>query len=416
MNQVMAKIKKIIARQVLDSRGNPTVEAEILVNDFSVTGIVPSGASTGIHEAHELRDNGKSYNGKGVLKAVENVNRIISKKLVGKDCTKQSEIDNLMISLDGTKNKTKLGANAILAVSIAVCKAGAISQKIPLYKYISKIAGTTPSMPIPQMNIINSGKHVGVDNDVQEHMILPVKFNSFSEKLRAGTETYHALKKILKEKFGARATLLGDEGGFAPEIKTVEERLAIIVEAINKAGYSGKIFLGLDPASSEFYDKDSGKYTILDRRFSKKQLADYYSELCNKFPITTIEDGFSEDDFEGWRLMNEKLGKKIQLVGDDLLVTNPSRIELAVKNKSCNALLLKVNQIGTVTESISAAKLAMKNKWSVVVSHRSGESEDAFIADLAVGIGAEQVKFGAPARSERIAKYNQLLRIEEKIR
>ncbi len=413
----MAIIKKIRAREILDSRGNPTIQAEVFTDKTVTVAIVPSGASTGKYEAVELRDGDKNrYGGKGVLTAVRNVNTIIAKKIVGMDCTHQEDIDKTMIALDGTANKSKWGANAILAVSIAVCKAGAISQKVPLYKYISEIAGTKPSMPVPQMNIINSGKHVGVDNDVQEHMILPVKFNSFSEKLRAGTETYHTLKKILHEKFGARATLLGDEGGFAPEIKTVEERLAVIVEAINKAGYEGKIFLGLDSASSEFYDKHFGTYQIMDQKFSKKQLADYYVDLCKKFPIMSIEDGFSEDDWDGWKILNEKLGTKIQLVGDDLLVTNPLRIKQAIKNKSCNSLLLKVNQIGTVTESILAAKLAKKNKWSVVVSHRSGESEDAFIADLAVGISAEQVKFGAPARSERTAKYNQLLRIEEEIK
>ncbi len=411
-----SRIKKIIAREVLDSRGNPTIEAELFTDSFSTTAIVPSGASTGIHEAHELRDGDKRYNGKGVLKAVDNINKIISKKLVGKNCTKQKELDNLMISLDGTANKTKLGANAILAVSIAVCKAGAISKKIPLYKYISEIAGTKPSMPVPQLNVINSGKHIGVKNDIQEHMILPMGFKKFSERLRAGVETYDALKHIIKKRFDVAYLLLGDEGGFAPPLKHIEDRLDLLMEAIENAGYKGKIKLGIDSASSEFYNQDTKKYTIIHKEYTGKELVSFYNGLAEKYPLTTIEDGFSEDDWEGWKLLNEKLGKKVQLVGDDLLVTNTERIKLAIKNKSCNALLLKVNQIGTVTESIQAAKLAMKNNWNVVVSHRSGESEDSFIADLAVGIGAAQVKFGAPARGERTAKYNQLLRIEESLR
>ena len=412
------KIKKVIGREVLDSRGNPTVEVEITTNSFSARAIVPSGASTGTHEAVELRDNEKRYGGKGVLKAVNNVNRILSKKIIGEDCAKQSHIDNLLIEADGTENKEKIGANAILAVSIAVCKAGAISSNISLHRYIKKISANKKreSMPVPQMNIINSGKHIGVENDIQEHMMLPSGFRKFSDALQAGTETYHSLKKILKNKFGPSATLLGDEGGFAPPIKKVEQRLNLIMEAIESAGYNKKIKIGLDCASSEFYKKADGSYIIIDKNYTKEELVGFYEDICRNYPIASIEDGMAEDDWEGWQLLNKKLGKKIQLVGDDLLVTNIRRIIMAADKNACNSLLLKVNQIGTITESIDAASIAFKNKWNVVVSHRSGETEDSFISDLAVGIGAQQVKFGAPARGERTAKYNQLLRIEEEIK
>jgi enolase len=412
---VGAKIKSIKSRQVLDSRGNPTVEVELSTNDFSVSSIVPSGASTGKHEALELRDGDKKqYNGKGVLKAVSNVNNIITKKLVGFDCEKQAEIDSLMIELDGTETKSKLGANSMLAVSMAVCKAGAKSRGLEVFEHISSLAKTKTKMPVPQMNVINSGKHAGVDNDIQEHMILPVGFKSFAEALRAGTETYHTLKSILHKKFGAKATLLGDEGGFAPSIESVHDRLELLMQAIEETGYSGKIKLGLDCASSEFFNGTG--YTIMGKKYSKEELVDFYNEICSTFPIITIEDGFSEDDFEGWNMLNSSLGKKVQLVGDDLLVTNIKRIGVASSKKLCNALLLKVNQIGTVTESIEAAKLSYSNNWNVVVSHRSGETEDSFISDVCVGLGARQSKFGAPARSERTAKYNQLLRIEEKLK
>ena len=408
-----SKIKSIKARQVLDSRGNPTVEVELSTKEFSVLSIVPSGASTGKHEALELRDGDKKrYNGKGVLNAVDNVNRILAKKLAGFDCEKQSQIDNLMIEMDGTQTKSKLGANAILAVSMAVCKAGAKSKKMEVFEHIASLAKTKPKMPVPQMNVINSGKHAGVDNDIQEHMILPTGFKAFSESLRAGAETYHSLKSILNKKFGARATLLGDEGGFAPSIGNVNDRLELLMQAIRESGYSGRIKIGLDCASSEFYDGNN--YTIMGKKYSKGELVDFYNDLSSTFPIITIEDGFSEDDFDGWQMLNKSLGNKIQIVGDDLLVTNIKRIGMAAQKKLCNALLLKVNQIGTVTESINAADLSYKNKWNVVVSHRSGETEDNFISDVCVGLGARQSKFGAPARSERTAKYNQLLRIEEK--
>ncbi len=411
------RIKKIKAREVLDSRGNPTIEVNLFTNSCIARSIVPSGASTGIHEALELRDNDKKrYQGKGVLKAVKNVNNIIAKKLIGKDCRKQREIDNFLVELDGTENKSKLGANAILGVSMAVCKAGAICSKKELYEYIKQLSGSKKLvLPIPQMNVINSGKHVGIDNDIQEHMIMPVGFKNFSDALRAGVETYHTLKNILKEKYGAEATLLGDEGGFAPPIGAVEERLELLLKAIDRCGYNKKIKLALDCAASEFYDEKNGRYAISNKKYSKEQLIDFYKNLIRKYPIVSIEDGMAQDDWEGWSMLNKEIGKKVQIVGDDLLVTNIGRIKRALNHKSCNALLLKVNQIGTATEALDAAKISFDNKWNVVVSHRSGETEDRFIADLCIGIGANQSKFGAPARSERTAKYNRLLEIEEKL-
>ncbi|MBS3105789.1 phosphopyruvate hydratase [Candidatus Woesearchaeota archaeon] len=411
------RIKKIKAREVLDSRGNPTVEVNLSTNSCCAKAIVPSGASTGIHEALELRDNGKKrYNGKGVLKAVSNVNKIIAKRIVGLDCRKQREIDNILIELDGTENKSKLGANAILGVSMAVCKAGAICSGKQLYEYIQKLSNSKKLiLPIPQMNVINSGKHAGVENDIQEHMIMPVGFKSFKDALRAGVETYYTLKGILKKKYGANATLLGDEGGFAPPIADVEERLELLLAAIDESGYGGKIKLALDCAASEFYNEETNEYAIINKKYSNGELIDFYKKLIKKFQVISVEDGFSQDDWNVWQLFSKELGKKIQIVGDDLLATNIGRIKRALERKACNALLLKINQIGTITESIDAANIAFKNKWNVVVSHRSGETEDSFIADLAVGLGANQSKFGAPARSERTAKYNRLLRIEEKL-
>lgn len=411
------KIRKVKAREVFDSRGNPTVEVDLITNSCCAKSIVPSGASTGIHEALELRDNDKKrYYSKGVLKAVGNVNKIIAKKLGGFDCRKQREIDNFLIELDGTENKSRLGANAILGVSMAVCKAGAICSKKQFYEHIQKLSNSKKIiLPAPQMNFINSGRHVGVDNDIQEHMIIPIGFKTLSDALRAGVETYHTLKNILKKKYGAKATLLGDEGGFAPPINDVEERLGFLLKAIDNCGYNKKIKLALDCAASEFYDEKNGIYTILNKRYSKEQLIDFYKKLIKKFPIISIEDGFAQDDWQGWSLLNKDLGKQVQIVGDDLLATNIMRIKKALGEKVCNALLLKLNQIGTVTEAIDAANISFKNKWNVIVSHRSGETEDSFIADLCVGIAATQSKFGAPARSERTAKYNRLLRIEEQL-
>ena len=410
-------IKKIKAREVLDSRGNPTIEVDLTTNSCCAKSIVPSGASTGMHEALDLRDNNKKrYSGEGVLKAVSNVNRVIAKKLVGLDCRNQREIDNVLIELDGTENKAKLGANAILGVSMAVCKAGAQCSELPLYKYIQKLSNTKKiCLPIPQMNVINSGKHASIYNDIQEHMIVPISFKTFSDALRAGVETYHSLKDILKKRYEARATLLGDEGGFAPQIGNIEERLELLLKAIDESGYNGKIKLALDCAASEFYDDKTRKYAVLNKNYNQGQLIDFYKGLISKYPLVSIEDGMSQDDWNGWKLLNKELGGKIQIVGDDLLVTNIMRIKKALDEKACNSLLLKVNQIGTVTEAIDAANISFKNKWNVVVSHRSGETEDSFIADLCVGLGASQSKFGAPARSERTAKYNRLLRIEEKL-
>lgn len=412
-----SKIKKIKSREVLDSRGNPTIEVDLIIGSCCATAIVPSGASTGIHEALELRDDdNRRYTGKGVLKAVNNVNNTIAKKLIGYDCTKQKEIDNLLLELDGTEHKTKLGANAILGVSMAVCRAGALCSDKELYQYVQEISNSKKLiLPMPQMNVINSGRHAGIENDIQEHMIVPVDFKKFSDALRAGVETYHTLKSLLKDKYGAKAILLGDEGGFAPPIKNVEERLELMLKAISESGYSGKIKLALDPAASEFYDEKNQLYRILKKDFEHGELADFYKNLAKKFPIISIEDGFSQDDWEGWKFFTKELGNQIQIVGDDLLVTNIMRIKKALKEKACNALLLKVNQIGTVTEAIDAANISFQNKWNVVVSHRSGETEDSFIADLVVGIGTNQSKFGAPARSERTAKYNRLMRIEEEL-
>ena len=410
------KIKKIKAREVLDSRGNPTIETCLSTDSCCAKSIVPSGASTGIHEALELRDNDGRYSGKGVLKAVSNVNGIIAKKLAGIDCRKQREIDNLMVELDGTESKSRLGANSILSVSMAACKAGACCSNMQLYQYVQKLSGSKKILlPVPQMNVINSGMHAGVDNDIQEHMIMPVGFKKFSEALRAGVETYNTLKNLLKKKYGAKSILLGDEGGFAPPISDVWERLELMAEAIKESGYSGKIKLALDCAASEFYDEKNDKYKISNNSYNQGELIDFYNDLIKKFPIISIEDGFAQDDWSGWEIFCRELGNKIQIVGDDLLATNIKRIEKAIENNSCNALLLKVNQIGTVSESLDAASLAFNNKWNAVVSHRSGETEDTFIADLAVGIGASQSKFGAPARSERTAKYNRLLKIEEKL-
>ncbi len=405
-------IKKIKAREVLDSRGNPTIEVDILTSAGLSRAIVPSGASTGKHEALELRDNGKRYNGKGVLKAVKNVNNIIAPKLIRDDCVGQKAIDEVMLEIDGTQNKSRLGANAMLAVSMAACKAAAHYLKVPLFEYIGSLADSKANvMPVPQFNVINGGKHAGMENDIQEHMIMPIGSKNFSEALRMGVETYHELKSLLKKKFGATGTLLGDEGGFAPKINKVEQRLDIMEKAIKNAGYRKEIKFALDSASSEFFYKNH--YKIGKKRYSSGQLVDFYSDLVKKYDIISIEDGMAEDDWQGWKEMTKKLGNKLQIIGDDLLVTNKNRINKAVFSKACNSLLLKVNQIGTVTEAINAAKIAKKHKWGVVVSHRSGETEDSFIADLVVGLNAGQSKFGAPARSERNAKYNQLLRIEE---
>jgi enolase len=408
----MPEILKIKAREILDSRGNPTVEVDLFTKNGLSRASVPSGASTGKHEALELRDGGKRYLGKGVLKAVSNVNNVIAEKLVGKDCTKQEEADALMIELDATPNKSKLGANAILAVSMAVCKAGALETKVPLYEYIANLVDSKKlTLPVPQMNVINGGLHAGIENDFQEHLIIPSGAKSFSDALRMCSETYHVLKKKLKEKFGNSAIHVGDEGGFVPPLKSVDERLDFITEAVEELGYAKEFTFGIDAAASEFYH--DGKYRILNKDYSVAELLGFYDELCKKFRVISIEDGFSEDDWNAWSMLESKLGEKIQLVGDDLLVTNVKRIKKAIEMDACNALLLKLNQIGNVSEALEAFKLARKTGWNVIVSHRSGSTEETFFADLVVGLDAGQFKYGAPARSERTCNYNQLLRIEE---
>lgn len=407
-------IKKVKGRQLLDSRGNPTVEAELITPKGSFYAIVPSGASTGEHEAVELRDKNKAFNGKGVLKAVRNINSNINKKIKGKNFSSIEELDSALINLDGTTNKKKLGANAILPVSLAFARALAHQNNMPLFEFIGKAYGNKKfNLPCIQSNVINGGKHAASENDIQEHMIMPLRFKNFSSALQATTETYHSLKKLLIKKYGGTASLIADEGGFAPKIFSTEERLKLVQKAVAEAGYKNKIVFALDAASSEFFNSKKNCYQLGKKSFSAEKLIEYYYKLTKKFPILSIEDGLDENDWLSWSVMNETLGKKVQIVGDDLLTTNPERIEFALQISACNSLLLKVNQIGTLTESLEAAALAHENGWEVVVSHRSGETNDSFIADLAVGIGASQVKFGAPARSDRNSKYNQLLRIEE---
>ncbi|GIL47394.1 hypothetical protein Vafri_4219 [Volvox africanus] len=416
------EIVKVVGRQIIDSRGNPTVEADVHTRKGMFRAAVPSGASTGVHEAVELRDGDKSkYLGKGVAKAVENINAIIAPALKGMDPTKQVEIDNKMKELDGTDNKGKLGANAILAVSIAVCKAGAAEKGVPLYKHIAALAGNGKLiLPVPSFNIINGGSHAGNALAMQEFMILPVGASSFAEAMRMGCEVYHALKGLIKAKYGQDACNVGDEGGFAPNIGSNEEGLNLVNEAIEKAGFTGKVKIGMDVASSEFYTED-GMYDLDfknqpndgSQKKTKEQLLELYKEFCHKYPIVTIEDPFEQDDWEPCgKLTAEGI---CQVVGDDILVTNPARVKKAIEAKAVNALLLKVNQIGTVTESIEAVRISKDAGWGVMTSHRSGETEDSFIADLAVGLATGQIKTGAPCRSERNAKYNQLLRIEEEL-
>ena len=421
----MSKIKSVRARQVFDSRGNPTIEVDIETKDGIFRGMVPSGASTGIYEALELRDNSSEYAGKGVLKAVNNVNRRLSKVLIGKNCCNQKLLDDLMIKLDGTNNKSKLGANAILGCSIAICKSGAAAKKVPLYKYISLISDNKKlKMPIPAFNVINGGRHAGNSLAMQEFMLLPIKAKNFKEAMKMGVETYHILKEIIKSKYGLDAINVGDEGGFAPNLKNEKEALDLLTKAISLAGYKNKIKIGIDVAASEFFN--NGKYDLNFKNKDSsgnerksaiktgKQLIQIYKRLVDKYDIISIEDPFDQNDFDSYAQLNKQIGKKVQIVGDDLLVTNVKRIEEAIKYKSCNALLLKINQIGTISESIEAYKKAKEAGWNVMVSHRSGETEDSFIADLVVGLGCGQIKTGAPCRSERLAKYNQLLRIEEK--
>ncbi|GFS40709.1 enolase 1 [Actinidia rufa] len=445
------KVKSVKARQIIDSRGNPTVEVDLVTDDL-YRSAVPSGASTGIYEALELRDGDKSvYGGKGVLNAVRNINEILGPKLIGIDvrgygnklelCCRvttsevepfgwdrwqvmimnQADVDLVMLEFDGTPNKSKVGANAILGVSLSMCRAGAGAKGIPLYKHIQEISGTKELvMPVPAFNVINGGSHAGNSLAMQEFMILPVGATSFAEALCMGSEVYHMLKGIIKAKYGQDACNVGDEGGFAPNVQDNREGLVLLIDAIEKAGYTGKVKIGMDVAASEFFTKD-GKYDLNFKKqpndgayvLTAQSLCDLYKEFVNDFPIVSIEDPFDQDDWSSWASLQSSVD--IQLVGDDLLVTNPKRIAEAIQKKACNGLLLKVNQIGTVTESIQAALDAKAAGWGVMVSHRSGETEDNFIADLSVGLASGQIKTGAPCRSERLAKYNQLLRIEEEL-
>jgi enolase len=412
----MSEITKIKAREVLDSRGNPTVEVDVETENGIFRAMTPSGASAGSHEALELRDGDKSrYLGKGTLKAVENVNKKIAPKLIGLDCAHQETIDKLMIKLDGTENKNRFGANAILPVSIAVTKAGAATKGLPLYVYIGELFGVIPNrLPVPMCNVINGGKHAGQENSIQEHMLMPTGAKSFSDGIRMVSESYHHLAKLLKEKFGAGGVLIGDEGGFAPpEIVDVNERLDLMLKAVENAGFEGLMHIALDPASSEFFTK--GKYKIGKKTYSGGALVDFYVDLCKTYPIISIEDGLAEDDWESWVEITNKIGNDVQIVGDDLFVTNTKRIEKGIELGAANSVLIKPNQIGTVTETLNAIKMAQDNGWTTVVSHRSGETEDSFISDLVVGTSAGQIKTGAPARSDRNAKYNQLIRIEEEL-
>ncbi|AZA09618.1 phosphopyruvate hydratase [Corynebacterium pseudopelargi] len=408
----MADIMHVFAREILDSRGNPTVEAEVFLDDgaHGVAG-VPSGASTGVHEAHELRDGGDRYLGKGVLKAVENVNEEIADAIAGAEADDQRLIDMAMIELDGTENKSRLGANAILGVSMAVAKAAAESAGLPLYRYIG--GPNAHLLPVPMMNIVNGGAHADSGVDVQEFMIAPIGAESFADALRMGAEVYHALKSVIKAK--GLSTGLGDEGGFAPSVDSTKAALDLIVEAIEKAGFKPgeDIALALDVASSEFY-KD-GKYHFEGGEHTAEEMSKVYEQLIDEYPIVSIEDPLQEDDWEGYTSLTAAIGDKVQLVGDDFFVTNPARLQEGIDKKAANALLVKVNQIGTLTETFDAVDLAHRNGYRTMMSHRSGETEDTTIADLAVALGCGQIKTGAPARSERVAKYNQLLRIEQEL-
>ncbi|MFR8308500.1 phosphopyruvate hydratase [Phascolarctobacterium faecium] len=406
-------ITEVYAREILDSRGNPTIEVEVCLEDGSVgRAAVPSGASTGAHEAVELRDDDKNrYLGKGVTKAVDNVNDVIAEALIGLEATRQVEIDEMLIRLDGTPNKGKLGANAILGVSMAVAKAAAASVGLPLYLYLGGVYAQ--ELPVPMMNILNGGQHADNNVDIQEFMIMPVGAASFSEALRMNAEIYHGLKALLNAK--GLGTGLGDEGGFAPNLKSNEEAIEVILEAVKKAGYKPgeDIMIALDVAASEFY-KD-GKYQMEGEGLVKtsNQMVDYLAALCEKYPIVSIEDGLAEDDWKGWKALTKKLGTKVQLVGDDLFVTNEERLLEGIKNDTANAILIKVNQIGTLTETFNAIETAKRAGYTCIISHRSGETEDTTLADIAVAVNAGQIKTGAPARTDRVAKYNQLLRIEE---
>jgi len=407
------KIRKVSAREILDSRGNPTVEVDVVL-DQDVVGraAVPSGASTGTHEALELRDGKKRYAGKGVLKAVDHVNRLIAPKLRGRDASRQEDIDRLMLDLDGTPNKSRLGANAILGVSLAVAKAAAAAVKLPLFRYLGGTRATT--LPVPMMNILNGGVHADSSVDLQEFMVVPIGARAFSDGLRMGVETFHALKAVLKEK--GYSTAVGDEGGFAPRLQSNQEAVELMLMAIERAGYQPgrQIALALDPAASEFFEE--GEYVFRKSDGSHRSSTDmvqFYRDWIERYPIISVEDGLAEDDWEGWGALTRELGKKVQLVGDDLFVTNPQRLQRGIDSGVANSILIKVNQIGTLTETLETIDRAKRAGYTTVISHRSGETEDTTIADLAVAVNAGQIKTGSASRGERTAKYNQLLRIEE---
>ncbi len=411
----MSKIVDIIAREVLDSRGNPTVEVDVVTESGSVgSAAVPSGASTGVYEAVELRDDDKNrYLGKGVLNAINNIRSKIRDELIGEYVEEQNMIDQKLIDLDGTENKANLGANAILGVSLAVAKAAAMEFEMPLFRYIGGVNANT--LPIPMMNILNGGEHADNNIDIQEFMIMPVNADTFHESLRMGAEVFHNLKKVLKE--NGHSTNVGDEGGFAPDLKSNEEAIETVLKAIERAGYKpGKdIFIALDPAASEFYNKEKGVYFLksTNQELSSKDMVNYWKVWAEKYPILSIEDGLDQDDWTGWQQLNEAIGDKVQLVGDDLFVTNTKRLGRGIKEGAANSILIKVNQIGTLTETINAVQMAGVNSYTSVISHRSGETEDTSIADLAVALNTGLIKTGSASRSDRIAKYNQLLRIEE---
>ncbi|NND77670.1 MAG: phosphopyruvate hydratase [Flavobacteriales bacterium] len=413
----MSLIAQIHARQILDSRGNPTLEVDLYTqNGVMARASVPSGASTGIHEAVELRDGDETvYMGKGVSKAVQNVNGTLNQELNGASVLNQSLIDRAMIGMDGTDNKALFGANAILGVSIAVAKAAAMETGLPLYRYLGGVSACT--LPIPMMNIINGGSHADNKIDIQEFMIMPVGAPTFSDALRMGTEVFHHLRQVLKKK--GMSTNVGDEGGFAPNLKSNEDAIKVILTAIKNAGYkAGKdVYLALDAASSEFYDKKKKKYVLSSTgdEMTSSDLVDMYAKWCDKYPIISIEDGLEEDDWDGWKLMTDKIGDKVQIVGDDLFVTNSHRLVQGINNKIANSILIKLNQIGTVTETIDAVELARENSYTSIISHRSGETEDTTIADLAVALNTGLIKTGSASRTDRVAKYNQLLRIEEEL-
>merc|ERR1712194_834720 len=425
----MSAITGVKAREIIDSRGNPTVEVDITTAGGTFTASVPSGASTGIYEAHELRDGGSRFLGKGCMKAVENVNTVLADAVMGMDCADQRTIDDAMLKADGTANKSNLGANSILGISLAASKAGAGAQNIPLWKHYAQVAGNPipETMPIPCFNVINGGDHAGNNLAFQEFFVIPTGAETFSEAMEIGCETFHSLKKVIKAKFGGDATLIGDEGGFAPPCD-VDSGLQMIMEATEAAGYLDKVSVGLDVASSEFCVKGKDGVNMYDLDFKTTgadkdssllltgdELIAMYKDMIARYPVVTIEDPFDQDDWANWAKITKEVGTDVQIVGDDLTVTNPLKIQQAIDEKSCNCLLLKVNQIGSISESIDAVKLSKQNGWGVMTSHRSGETEDSYISDLAVGLSTGQIKTGAPCRGERTAKYNQLLRIEAQL-